>query len=415
MPTHALNFFGIESLLAGKGNASMYSSRWFLAVSHSLVLLLLAVAALADGPTVVDGQNDSDVDRQAIQDAIDRADDDDAVVLRGTFQLDGERVFLRQEVQLRGVARDDDGDGRRNEDWADGVDNDGDGVIDEDDWNTVLRGLVDVNGQPLGDLADGTLFNRGISIEGLGDDVEDIEIRDIAFTGFHRAVSVLPDLRDRGSVFGCDDVVPTDGELEELRLRRNRFTNNTRAVQLFGAVEEAEIRGNVVVGGGVGQVLLVGGLVGCLGEGGPFEIGRPTETRVRGNHFQSVGAAAFLTSGTVDTLVSRNVFVGSTIAVALNDDVRADVVDNVITGSFFPIFPFRSTGPARISGNRLEDYFTGIRLDISSGYLIKDNVFNAPAAADDVFLDPESTNNRVLVPAGTVVTDLGIDNVVIIE
>lgn len=391
----------------------MKRTRALLLAACALVLLLPAQATFGAAPLIVDGLNDQAVDRQAIQDAIDQAAAGGTVELRGTFQLDGQTVFIDKELRLRGEALDDDGDGAANEDWADGVDNDGDGAIDEDDWNTVLHGLVDANGQPLGDLPDGTLFNRGFSMEGLSGEVEDIEIRDILFLGLNRAVSALPDLENLGVAFACSDLVATGGSLENARIRRNRFANNGRSIQFFGAVEESEIKENVVLGGGAAQVLLIGAAVGCTG--GSLPIGRPTDIDIKGNRIQALGSSGFISSETIDTQVKGNTFIGGSFAVSINDDERADVSGNTITGSSFPIIVFQSVGPARIVGNQLSGHTFGILLDTASGYDIKDNVFLTAGFVADVFLDVTTSNNRVVVPAGTLVTDLGVDNEVIFE
>lgn len=382
----------------------------------TLIFMLLATAAMGAQPIVVNGQNDIAVDRQAIQDAIDGASDGDTVRLRGTFQIDGQRIFIEQSIRLRGEAIDNDGDGATNEDWTDGVDNDGDGAIDEDDWDTFLLGLTDANGLPRGDLPDGSQFNRGIAIEGLEDEVEDLEIRDIAFINFHRAITALPDIQF-GDTFACSDVIETGGSVEELTVRKNRFFNNARAVQFFGGVDEGEIKDNVVVGGGAAQLLLIGGVTGCTGPGDPPAIGNPTETRVKGNLVQVLGNAGLITSETVDTEVKGNTFVGGSFAVSFNDDVGADLVDNQVRGAVFALVTFQAVGPAKVAGNVIEGHFIGVLLDASSGYLITNNAFSdrIPFFVADVQLEATSTNNRVVVSAGDTVNDLGVGNTVIVE
>ena len=72
-----------------------------------------------------------------------------------------------------------------NEDWADGEDNDNDGLVDEDDWDAVLVGLTDpMTGLPLPDPT-GALFNRGIAAVGL----DNVHLTDLKFSGLRRGVA----------------------------------------------------------------------------------------------------------------------------------------------------------------------------------------------------------------------------------
>ena len=117
------------------------------------------------------------------------------------------------------------------EDWADGVDNDGDGSVDEDDWNAVLRGLDEGTGGPASRFR--SLYNRTLRIEGGNGTLQQLTIRGIKFDRGARGIDVGLDYLWFDGFF-CDDLIPTDGFVRNLRVEHNLFQNNRRAFQIYG-------------------------------------------------------------------------------------------------------------------------------------------------------------------------------------
>ena len=217
---------------------------------YSLLLAFFGNAAASASPqtlTVI-GQNDTAVDRAAIQAAVDAAQPGDTVELDGTFQLDGTPIFIHiSRLTVAGKVVDDDGDGEANEDRPDGLDNDGDGLVDEDGWNAVLRGIGDGSGGPARDNFPDR-FNDGFEILGFDQALKDIRIRDLELRQINRGIYLFPDYDDGGTVLVCDASSPTAGELSRVTVESNAFIDGFRGVEVLGRVRSVKVRDKLVFG-----------------------------------------------------------------------------------------------------------------------------------------------------------------------
>lgn len=404
----------------------------------SLVLIAAASAHANSSQThVVVGLDDIAVDRLAIQDAIDGARAGDTVELQGTFQLDGVSIVLEtSRLTVTGQALDNDGDGAINEDGVDGLDNDGDGLIDEDDWDAVLQGVDDGGGGPAGD-AFPNRFNDGIEILGFDDELEKIEIRDIRFTRLNRSIYLFPDYDDAGTIFVCDSVSPTAGELDDLEIEGNAFDNSNRGVELLGRVSDLSIEDNRFTNISSQAVVMFGQGIGCAEADGSIvqvlPIGTPEKVRVKGNRVTG-GFIGVLSQVSEKTSITCNQLNGQVLGVISLEDEKLSLARNDVDGAFIGLlgsFETRVTGPAsdnKFKNNTLSNNFFGAVIDCeTTGYKIAGNSFLG-SAFTDIFLDGtspggscaddglgDSFENKVIANAGTTVLDFGLDNEVIVD
>lgn len=397
-----------------------------------LALLAGSGASATSNPIVtVIGQNDPANDRQAIQDAIDTASPNSTIRLVGTFALDGERILVQtSDLHIVGEAVDDDGDSRYQEDWVDGRDNDNDGLIDEDDWETVLRGVSTPDGEPATDNGVNGLFNRAFAIEGA--DVAHVLVRDLHFTTFHRAIELIPEW---ASPTGrCDDRVRVDAEAQEVRIERNRFTDNVLGVTMLGAVSHSSIEHNVFERNDTFGAVVEGGSVTCplTGGGGVvLNLTSPSAVTLRNN----VGVASGLgTAFTEQSRVQGNRLEDSIFGHVSIHDQGAKIQDNLaydcvlafileggdkvhVTGNVAvaPVIGFDLANAAhgvQVTENRVSGGLLGITVEPNgSGYRVVDNRFDASGFVD-VYLTTGSSDNVVINGEGPPITvlDSGTDN-----
>lgn len=425
------------------------------------VLALAAIPGIAFATNVVTvvGTDDPAIDRPALQAAVDAAAPGTTLRLIGTFALDGERVLiLTSDLVFAGEAIDDDGDGHSNEDWVDGSDNDGDGQIDEDDWNTVIRGVVDETGLPVLDDGVNGLFNRGLVVEGVAGTQTGLVIRDIFFTGHHRAVDLFPEW---GTPTGrCEDRVFTGGELRHVLFEGNRFDNSQLGALGLGEVHQITAKRNLFVGNNIAGFLVEGGDVDCPLAGGAgadrLAIGTPTATSILSNRFFGTfgfGAATAETHGALiwdnevsgstgglvslldeglvmagnritDTPIGISLFEtnggivlgneveGAFIGIEVDETRRVLVWNNRVSGALISGFSLtRSATQTTVFGNEIEDSFIGILLEFEgSGFKVINNSFSGSLFVD-VSLDFDTSDNLVFNSGPTITAeDLGNDN-----
>jgi len=402
-------------------------------------LLTLALTALAAGaaaaqpPAVVTvvGTDDALVDRQAIQNAIDAAGPGAIVELVGTFQLDGEAIRVGVDhLELRGALVDDDGDGRFHEDWPDGRDNDGDGAVDEDDWDAVLLGVTGPGGDPVLDDGVTGLYNRGFVVDGAFPPIEGLVIRDLAFEGFNRAVELWPEWATPTG--HCDDRVQVPGSMRFVRIEGNRFNGNNLGVTLLGGISDSSVSGNVFERTAIFGAVAEGGSNGCPVTGGDsvdLDLTSPRRIAMR----QNLAVETFLgTSVTEESRAVDNRFEGGVFGFISLSDSRMLIERNRVTGTAAGIL-VAGAEDSLVARNTVSDSFIGIDLsdpseevvvaanDISatlgviaelgaSGYRIIENGFLAGGFVD-VWLFSDSTGNLV-VNGGPPITvlDEGTDN-----
>lgn len=400
----------------------------------TLAIVILATGgAFAQSTTAVTvvGQNDLAIDRQAIQDAIDDAGPGSAVELVGTFQLDGQRIQVGvEDLELRGTLVDDDGDGRFNEDWADGRDNDGDGAVDEDGWDAVLRGVTGPGGQPVLDDGVNALFNRAFVVDGADPPVAGLVVRDLAFEGFHRAIELIPEWES--ATGRCEDRIRVPGSMSHVLIEGNRFSNNELGITMLGDLAQPTIRGNVFERHGIFGAVVEGEDFRCPLTGGSFVVlalGTPREVTIHGN----LGFAGPLgTRATARARITDNRIEDGVFGVLAQEDAELQVSGNRIDGAFLGIVLF-DVESARVLDNTATGAFVGIDLvgpgagvlvatnevaatigvwveSGGSGYQLVENAFPASGFVD-VLLDLESRDNLV-VNGGAPITvlDLGTDN-----
>ena len=387
------------------------------ALSRMLILLswwLLPGMLSAQGASIVlVGQNDPLVDRIHLQEAIDSTPSRGMLKLRGTFQLDGGSILLdRGDITLQGWAEDNDGDGRTNEDWADGVDNDEDGLIDEDGWDTVIQGIVNPDGLPAGDIDVSTFFNRGLMLQGFTGAEQKVAIRNIEFRDHNRALSIQPDFLSTGSA--CPDFALTGGSLKKLTIQGNLFVNNFRSVQIIGSVEQSDLKENTVVDGGAVDLLLAGGSIACFGTTGPLPIGTPHGLRLRENLIRN-GNIAIFGSTLEDTEVKGNVIEDMVLGIFMRNDTTPTIKNNAVSRTVQGITVFGPATQGIIRENLVVDSsVVGIfLLGGATGFVVKGNTLLG-SASNDIFLDSTTFGNLIFAHPTDIILDAG-ENTVIIE
>lgn len=400
--------------------------RGFRVGSLSAVAVVTLVAAAPPGKVVtVIGLDDIAVDRRNIQTALDAAGKNHTIRLVGTFQLDGvEMILSKGHLTIEGQRIDNDGDGKSNEDWPDGQDNDFDGSVDEDGWDTVLRGLTHPDGTPDEGPGLTSFFNRGLAVTLVHGEAKQITIRDIEFSGLVRGVALSPDVQLQPGFF-CHEARVTGGSVHNGVIERNRFVDVTRGAQIFGSSHNVLIADNVVqhvrqdsAGGGGQGILVVGGAFNCLEpDGSPrpdgFPIGIPLGTQVLRNVV--IGAAGYAIGAITDerTRILDNEIhsPGGFHNILFWDSSKILVMHNAVVGpgccDGSGVSGFGTNRGAQVKNNTLFGLWTGVYLD-GSGV----DASNNTAVTVDLtyWLGPSSSDNTVALKAGQTCEDQGAGN-----
>jgi len=395
--------------------------------SIATLLFLVAVcgasaAAPAGKLLVVVGQDDINVDRPAIQAALDAVPKNGTVRLEGTFQLDGVELLVRSDhVTIEGLALDDDGDHKVNEDWADGVDNDFDGAIDEDDYNAVLNGILagglpDRGSYPGNALR--SLYNRGIAVN----DLSGVAIRDLKFTGLVRGIAFSGGSQTFYGLF-CSETIATGGVGSNSIAERNLFDNDERGVQVFGDAHAIRVRDNVVVSGSFGAgILLVGDAFACWNDDDTpnpagFPIGRPVGTQVEGNTVSVRNRVGIGVYSANDSKVRDNTLDQVTAGVDVENSPRTLVIGNHVDATWFSsIYMWDGDGLSsagtQIQGNDLSNPGPGWSAVFMEGTVSKVKAANNTTfnAIPDYYLGPDTTKNTIVLKPGQVAGDDGTGN-----
>jgi hypothetical protein len=420
-----------------------------VAIRGALVCGLVFHVHLAGADALVDCDAIQD-DNAVLQDRIDAAEDGDVILVRGTCQLDGGLTVEarggppigasllfhgKDDVTLQGWVEDDDGDGRLNEDWLNGVDEDADGFDGEDGWDAVLVGVRKANdpNQPAEDCDHPAappgcnrntgpfpraLYNRGLAfISGEGN-----AVRDVWFEWHSRGVSVGSAVSLEGD--RCSKIVFVS-TVKDSVIERCRFSSVGlgRGVQMWGEAEGTVIAESVFEGGNPG-VLVFGGNGFCVRDEAPFPstffFGRPREAVLRNNRISRAGTA-IITNGAIEARILDNDIVdnrGAGIATTL--DVETHVLGNWIIGSGVGV---RGAGASRevwVADNTIVTGCRGLQLvDGTSGFLVEGNRFvqtpsSCAVPAWDIDLGGGTSGNVIIVAPGTRVRDFG-DNELIIS
>lgn len=403
-----------------------------------LLTLTLMVAAtgvaLGQTPSVVTvvGHDDAATDRQAIQDAVDAAGVGGVVELVGTFQLDGDAVRIGVDgLELRGALVDSDGDGRFHEDWPDGRDNDGDGLVDEDDWDAVIHGVTDSDGEAVLIDAGNILYNRGFVVDGAFPPVSDLVVHDLSFEGFNRAIEMWPEWASASG--RCDDRVHVAGSVSHLRVEGNRFSNGRLGVVLLGGVSDVTIEGNVFedlrtfgadAEGGVHDCPLPAGgevlleltpprrvtMAGNLSVRGTLSVDDTEGAQIVDNTFEGATLGVIALGGS-HLRISGNRSTGTLVPIVTVDAEDSSIVGNTLMAALIGIDLEGTAERTRVVDNRIEASFVGVYVEAdSSGYRVLENTYLDGPFVDVVF--DSGSHENFLVNGGAPISllDLGSGN-----
>lgn len=413
-------------------------SRVRKSIGWVVLALFASTSSVSAGKVVtIVGTDNVLVDSAALQAALDAATPGTTLELVGEFQLDGGLSFEASEglaigaslfvrtshITIAGRRVDNDGDGLINEDPENGIDDDGDGLVDEDDRDAVLKGVLLGDGSPAGDcdhpdavaactnLVLEKLFNRGMQFG----DVRGVTVQDLKFEGHSRALPVSSILNTKG--FLCEGIVFTGDEVHKLTLQGNSFTNNFRDFQIFGQGDKVKFSDNDVTHLSAGLPILLVGKESICSNGTefiPLPVGVAVHTNISGNRIRRGGSGtAVLTSETEFTTFAQNDVSGASFGLILEDDTQITVLQNDISDTIFGMLLLDAAEGAHVANNRVTANVFGIFVDEcvveATGYTMINN--DITAGALDIFLGEGSFENTVIATDFvTSVADLGFDN-----
>jgi hypothetical protein len=337
----------------------------YLGIAGFCLLLMATGANAAKGVQVkLDGQDNINVDRQAIQTAIDSAPGQKLTVkLRGTFQLDGTDIQItRSDLTIKG-----------------------------DRNGATLNGVVDgTSGFPDPTFEDRFIGNRGF-VMGRSGPVMNIEIKDLTLTGMRTAI--FPD--------GLSAAV------ENVSIKGNTIRNVIFGVTAQG-LSDIEVTRNHISGALESGIYFQFGVSGAA-------ITRNFVSTAEGVTDEIAPVQLFDTL--TDVNVSRNTFQGGAAALLLwATATNVNVTKNCIRDG-------GTQGPADLHAGGIwvgDPFFT--RLE-GSGFVIENNsyanntwsFFGGAPASRDIWLTTFAEDNAVLESLGTVVVDEGINNSVVLH
>lgn len=339
-------------------------------------------AAHAKTITVI-GQNDINVDRQSIQDAIDSSPEKETKVkLKGIFQLDGTSIKAnRSDLTLQGIQ------------------------------GATLLGLVDGNGLPqIPPVC--SCSNRGIEVRNssLGS-IENIVIKGLILSGFTQAIRLS----------GPNAEEPVTAQVNNVVVKNNQIHNTNIGIFSFGGVSNVDAKHNTVTDAYLRGMEIIGDEVGSL-----------SNTIVKNNIFKISASSnapisfAFEIFGPAsDILVKNNVIWGGLAAVALFSP-GTNVTNVVLTKNLIRDGGSVGLDFLRAGGVLLGSEFAGLT---SSGFVVENNSYEnnqaieffvpppgqpQPLVPRDVWLEVASDSNFVKEKLGTIVLDDGMNNTVIL-
>jgi len=349
-----------------------------------IVALCLLTASAFAAPKVqvkLAGQNDVNVDRPAIQAAIDSAPGQDLTVkLSGTFQLDGIDILVaRSNLVIKG-----------------------------DKSGALLQGKLGPDGLPIDDLF--VFPNRGFLIESSGP-LMNIEIKDMALTGF------------RSPVFAKGE----QNDIHGVSIKNNSVENSFFGFVITGAVSDVFIANNEVVGAtdtGITVFSTAGG--------------QPSDIQIVDNYIaDAVFEAVYF--GQVSNAILANNFLATSdmefipvpfVAEGMNSEILVE--GNTLKGGSSAAILLGNAAGFTLTRNCIRDggtqgdpFFSGggIRVGFfgsaGSGYEITDNSYEGNVVTPgpvtrDIWLASASNNNSVTEWLGTVVLNEGASNSVVL-
>ena len=393
-------------------------------------LILLAGVMLVGGLALAGSNNKGNnitsvnctgnpTDRALIQNAIDNAGSGDVLMLVGTCQLDGTRVFItKSNLTITGAGK-------------------------AGNWSTVVQGIASAGGTPVGDQSSPTflLFNRGFQI---GDNsgnsqVKNVDISNIKFSTLHRAVIVNPQLGQ--TTTQCSGATVGTGSASSIVVENNWFDNDDRSAQVFGTANNVAFQNNLVTNATVGNFdfIIEGQIVLCAGGAGFVSIGVPTNSAIAGNSISGGNEVRpIFVFGADKISITDNILsaVGAPFAmIFLSEDSDSQVSNNEIDGGGSAIGVFASdfqaavpgfppnSSDVRITNNIFSNGVPGVVIDSdTTSYSVINNRFVSSSPADIVLCGtvanslcsggtPPSFQNKVVTTNfGNSVIDNGTNN-----
>lgn len=389
------------------------------------IFTLLFSSTIFASTITVQGQNNSNVDRAAIQSAINSASSGDVIKLMGVFQLDGQQIFINKSnltIQGAGAAG---------------------------NWSTVINGQT-TGGIPNGDI-NGNYNNRGFGFGPTTGIISNVTIQNIKFTGLNRAISVSPSFQTTST--NCSAITITQGSANNINIQNNWFDNDIRAVDSFGTSNHVSVINNLLSNIQSRGILFIGTITTCS----PFPpgyilIGLPKFTNISGNTIQNdtsdfpieVLAADNLTVSN-NTIINSNNFVPIVVQGITNSIVSKNAVEggsNTLSGIFaetiigadlswpVQVEPIQNS---KIMNNQIKNSLIGIIVDNAVSTLSVSNNQFSHSGFVDIFLcegnadglsgnfcdfyfsefgpTPPSSNNTVITTNfSNSVIDLGTNN-----
>lgn len=165
-------------------------------------------------------------DRLLIQDAINKSAPGDTIKLIGTCQLDGTTITIpHSNLTIEGPG-------------ASG------------NWATVISGLTNSIGMPLGDQGAPQFrwFNRGFSILPVNGSISGVTIRGIKFLNLNYAVNISPSIASNSNLCAATQI--TGGTASTILVANNWFDNVVRAVSNLGSSDHIYVSGNLITNSG---------------------------------------------------------------------------------------------------------------------------------------------------------------------
>lgn len=346
-----------------------------IAIASFFLIALFVAPANAETVNLV-GKDDIDVDRQNIQDAVDSAPGKKLrVKLRGTFQLDGQRIYItRSNLTIEGKQQ-----------------------------GATLKGETDLNGIPVPGIESGRAFE--VRQQEAATPITNIEIKGLTFRDVTRVIQIVG-----------FNLLGASAEVSNVVIDDNRMDNIELGIGGFGLVSGMVIKNNIItdaLGAGIvlqaytetigpdqklSNVVIKNNFMSTAPSNNPFPV-----------PFQGEG-------NNTDIVLMGNTMQGGVAAVALlGDPTNFTVKGNCI----------RDGGTQGLVGLNGGGVLVGLELFglTGSGYTIENNSYannfadfgGIPLEQRDVWLTPISMNNTVTERLGTVVLDDGTSNSVVLH
>lgn len=406
----------------------------------SLFLATFGHSAFAATATVVNcvGANDHDL----IQAVINVSAPGDTIKLIGTCQLDGRAILISiSNLTIQGAG-------------ASG------------NWATVISGLTDSGGMPLRDQAAAPFgwFNRGFSIGSLNGPVSGVTIQGIKFVNLNYAVNVSPSIA--GSSNLCSSIQITGATASGIAVTNNWFDNVVRAVSNLGLSDHINVTGNLISNSGYADAVRgyhadfnsAGGFLSCKNADGSHSLLAmqfPAYVNYQSNVIRDDHAYdPILIYPDVQSvsIVKNTITSGSALELILFAAQSAYVSQNILDGQggafagifgnqtlqlSAPLYQVKNNSIANINGTAANYYGVpvGIGIGVDSGIFgasIASNQFDSSATVDVLLCDATASttaiaaaqcdgggiashNNKVIIDPGTTVSDLGVNNKILVN